>query len=115
MDNEIAVRVTVTLSADMLMKLSYWAQKHGITINQYIADAVSFSVRKNAEGYKKPTQECDRANKCCELILKTNKAVSGMNKIIISGFDTLLSVTRGYNMFLREEDGDIDLNVPFHG
>lgn len=115
MDNENAMRVTVTLSNDMLVKLGYWAQKHGITINQYIADAVAFSVKKNADGYKTLTQECERVNKCCELILKTNKAVSGMNKTIISGFDTLLSVTRGYNMFLREEDGDIDLNVPFHG
>jgi len=115
MNNENAVRVTVTLSDDMLMKLSYWAQKHGITINKYIADAVAFSVKKNAEGYKTLTQECERVNKCCELVLETNKAVSGMNKTIISDFDTLLSVTRGHNMFLREEDGDIDLNVPFHG
>jgi hypothetical protein len=113
MDNDNTVRVTVTLPADMLMRLSYWSKKHGVTINQYVADAVALSVKKNAEGYTTPTQECERVNKCCELVLAANDAVNSMNKTIISGFDTLLSVTRGYNMFLREEDGDIDVNAPF--
>lgn len=107
------VRVTATLPQDMMMTLKYWSQKKGVSINQYVADAIALSVKLNNEGYKKPTQECERVNQCRDLVLSANESVNSMTTGLITGFDTLLSVTRGYNTFLRNEDGDIDVNTPF--
>lgn len=113
MDNGNTVRVTATLPQDMMMTLKYWSQKRGVSINQYVADAIALSVKLNNDGYKTPTQECERVNQCRDLVLEANSAVNSMTKNLISGFDTLLSVTRGYNILLRNEDGDIEVNTPF--
>lgn len=105
---EDRVRITATLKPDMVVHMDYWATKHRISVNQYLADAVAKFVAWETADHTKPTRETDRTNTCVSAIDGLGQAVIGLQKSVDAGFDALALVTRGDSAFLAPEDGDLD-------
>ena len=102
------VRVTATLKSDTLVHMSYWADKHRISLNQYLADAIAKFVAWENADHTKPTKETKRLNTCVAAIDELGQSVIGLQKSVDSGFDALALATRGDSEFLAFEDGDLD-------
>lgn len=105
---ENTTRVTVTLQDDMIMKMNYWAAKKYMSANQYLAYAIERFIKWEESDHSKPTQEIQRLNTCISAVTDLNDSVRDLQHVVDSGFDSLLSVTRGDNQLLQYDDGDID-------
>lgn len=101
-------RVTATLKTDTVVRMQYWADKHHISMNQYLADAVAKFVAWETADHTKPTREAARLNDCVKAIDAFGQSVIGLQKSVDAGFDALALATRGENEFLAFEDGDLD-------
>lgn len=102
------VRVTATLKPDMLVRMTYWSDKHHVSVNQYLADAIEKFIQFENADHSKPTRETVRVNNCVKSIDELGQSVIGLQKSVYAGFDALTLVTRGDSEFLAFEDGDLD-------
>ena len=101
-------RVTASVSDDMYHMMCYWAKKHNMTINQYLVDAIEMKIAYENKDYPVSTLEQARLNQLIDAQTALSSNVESLEKIIISGFDSLLQLTRGDNYLLdHSEDGDI--------
>ena len=101
-------RVTVTLQDDMYERLVYWAEKNGISINQYLGDAIAKAIAWENQDYPLPTLEQARLNQLIDTIAVLSANVKSMESVVVSGFDSLLGLTRGDNYLLdHQEDGEL--------
>lgn len=86
----------------------YWAEKRGFSsVNEYVAEAVSEQIRRENLDYDLPTLEIARLNQLIDEVkaLSTNQA--NLERVMTSGFDSLIGLTRGDNYLLDEEDGEL--------
>ena len=100
-------RVTTTLTESDFKQLEFWAKKHGISINDYIKDAIALMIRWENKDYDLPTLEIQRLNQLVDAMAVMSANVHSLEQVITSGFDSLLGLTRGDNYLLEHEDGDI--------
>lgn len=100
-------RVTVTLDDDAFERLKYWAGKHDMSINEYLNEAIELSIRRENKDYDLPELEIQRLNQLIDVITVLSSNVKSLEDITVSGFDSLLELTRGDNYLLEAEDGEI--------
>ena len=55
-------RVTATLPMDTYKNICYWAEKHGISINQYLIEAIDMKIAYENRDYPLSTLEQARLN-----------------------------------------------------
>jgi len=103
----MAHRVTATLDDDTFERLKYWADKKELSVNEYLRDAVNQAIRFENKDYDLPELEIQRLNQLVDTMVVLSQNVKSLEDITVSGFDSLLSLTRGDNYLLEEEDGDI--------
>lgn len=96
-------RVTVTLSDDEYMQLLHWAQKHDVSINEYLHDCISHMINWEAGDYDLPTAEIQRLNQILDSFKLMSRNLSSLESVITSGFDSLIGLTRGDNYLLDED------------
>lgn len=100
-------RVTTTLTDDQYERLKYWAQKKGVSINEYLNDAIDRVIRYENKDYDLPELEIQRLNQLIDVITTLSSNVKSLEDVTISGFDSLIGLTRGDNYLLEAEDGEI--------
>lgn len=100
-------RVTTTLLDDDVQRVEYWAARRGISINEYIHDAVIEKIKRENKDYDLPTMEIARLNQLIDAMTVLSTNVQSLESIVTSGFDSLIGLTRGDNYLLNHEDGEI--------
>lgn len=100
-------RVTATLSDEEYVRAKYWADKKGITINDYIRESMIFRNKWEMGDVDLPTLEIQRLNQLIDGMTILSSNVHSLEQVITSGFDSLLGLTRGDNYLLEQVDGDI--------
>lgn len=100
-------RVTTTLTDDQYERLKYWTQKKGVSINEYLNDAIDRAIRYENKDYDLPELEIQRLNQLIDVITTLSSNVKSLEDVTISGFDSLIGLTRGDNYLLEAEDGEI--------
>lgn len=101
-------RVFIRLSPDDKQRAEYWADKRGFaSVNEYIAEAVAEQIRRENLDYDLPTLEIARLNELIDQIkaLSTNQA--NLERVVTSGFESLIGLTRGDSYLLDAEDGEL--------
>lgn len=101
-------RFTATVDDELYEHVTYWAKKRGITINELLRDALMLYVAHANKDYDLPELEIRRLNQLIDNISVLSSNVDSLEKVVVSGFDSLLSLTRGDNYLLDDVDGDID-------
>lgn len=100
-------RVTATIKEELYQQAEYWAAKKGISLNQYVAEAIQHMIQYENKDYDLPELEIARLNQLVDTITVLSSNVHSLEGVITSGFDSLLGLTRGDNYLLENEDGDI--------
>lgn len=100
-------RVTATLNGDEHAQLVYWAARKEMTINEFILYAIQLAIRHENGDYELPMLEQQRLNQILDMITVLSSNAQSLEQIVISGFDSLLGLTRGDNYLIENEDGDI--------
>lgn len=102
------LRPQVRLRPDTLTQVDYWANKHGVSRNDYMTEAIEQRIARENGDYDLPTLEIARLNQHTDLLMANTKALANLQQVVVSGFDSLLGLTRGDNYLTDEKDGELD-------
>lgn len=101
-------RFTASVDSDTYETVNYWAKKKGITVNELLREAIELYIAHQNKDYDLPTLEIQRLNQLIDTISVLSSNVNSLEKVTVSGFDSLISLTRGDNYLLDDDDGEID-------
>jgi len=105
-------RFPVRLHIDVKARLEYWADKRGYSsANEYVVDAIVEKIRRENQDYDLPTLEIARLNQVVDEMRAMSINVANLERVITSGFDSLIGLTRGDNYLLDAEDGELDVGA----
>ncbi|WP_329142971.1 hypothetical protein OIU91_04605 [Streptomyces sp. NBC_01456] len=97
----------VRLSSDDKQRAEYWAGKRGFSsVNEYVAEAVVEKIRRENLDYDLPTLEIARLNELVDQVAALAKNSANLERVVTTGFDSLIGLTRGDNYLLDDEDGE---------
>lgn len=100
-------RVTVALDDDAYETLCYWSKKRGVSINQYLSDAIDFKIAFENRDYPLPTLEQARLNQLIDVITVLSSNIKSLESSTISSLESLTGLVRGDNYLLEHEDGEL--------
>jgi predicted DNA-binding protein len=105
-------RFPVRLHKDVKARLEYWADRRGYSsANEYVVDAIVEKIRRENQDYDLPTLEIARLNQVVDEMRAMSINVANLERVITSGFDSLIGLTRGDNYLLDAEDGELDVGA----
>ncbi|MFF4410711.1 hypothetical protein [Streptomyces sp. NPDC001404] len=97
----------VRLDPDDKQRAEYWADKRGFSsLNEYVAEAVVEKIRRENHDYDLPTLEIARLNELVDQVAALAKNSANLERVVTTGFDSLIGLTRGDNYLLDDEDGE---------
>lgn len=99
-------RLTVRLTDKDFDRLSYWADKASLSINEFIPVILDRWVDIENGNYELPTLEIQRLNQLVDVVLGLSSNIQSLESVTINGFDSLLKLTKGDNYLLENEDGE---------
>ncbi|MFC8125438.1 hypothetical protein [Streptomyces sp. NPDC057302] len=98
----------VRLNPDDKQRAKYWADKRGFSsVNEYVAEAVVEKIRRENLDYDLPTLEIARLNELVDQVAALAKNSANLERVVTTGFDSLIGLTRGDNYLLDDEDGEL--------
>ena len=101
-------RRTLRLSVEDDEKLEYWARKEGYSVNAFIPVLLEQYIGIANGNYQLPTLEVQRLNQLVDSMASMSRNMQSLESIVISGFDSLLGLTRGDNYLLEsDETGEV--------
>ena len=100
-------RMTLRLSEDDYQRLQYWAKRRGLSANEYMQEALERQIWRENGDYDLPTAEVARLNQLIDAVTVLSSNVKSLEDVTVSGFDSLLGLTRGDNYLLEHEDGEV--------
>lgn len=99
-------RLTLRLSDVDYDKLSYWADKVGMSMNEFVPVILDRWVDIENGNYQLPTLEAARLNQIIDVVVGLSSNIQSLESVTINGFDSLLKLTKGDNYLLEHEDGE---------
>jgi predicted DNA-binding protein len=106
-DKAPRVRKPLRLRPDTDQRVQYWAAKAGISANAYMEEAVEEKIRRENGDYDLPTLVIARLAQLIDQMASLSTNVANLERVTVTGFDSLMGLTRGDNYLLDEEDGEI--------
>ena len=98
-------RVTTTLSDEEFATLQHWADMDEVSINDFIHEAIDFRIKWKQKDYPLEPLEVQRLNQLVDIVLTLSSNIGSLERVVVSGFDSLVGLGRGDNCLL-EEGGD---------
>lgn len=103
---EAITRTTVRLHDDDRDKLAYFAAKHDMSNNAYLAQALREKIERENGDYDLPTLEIARLHQITDEMRALTISVANLTTVVHRGFDALIGLTRGDSYLLDEGDDD---------
>lgn len=101
-------RVTTTIDMQTYERLKFWSEQHDMSINEYLRDAIELKIRHENKDFDVPNLLIQRMNQMIDAVTTLGSSTKSLEHIVVSGFDSLLGLTRGENDYLSAgEDEDI--------
>lgn len=101
------LRYRLSLSQSDYERMKYWAGKHEMSEQEYVQEALLHMIRWENKDYDLPVAEIRRLNQLIDIVMVLSQNVKNLENVTISGFESLLGLTRGDNYLLEEEDGEL--------
>lgn len=101
-------RLTLRISESCFQKLSYWADREGCSINEFVPIILDKYISIMNGNYDLPSLEIQRLNQLIESMTVMSRNMQSLETVVINGFDSLLGLTRGDNYLLEaHETGEV--------
>ena len=108
MDNEekqsFSESFRLRLPRKLNAQLGYWADLRGVSKADYIREAISGAIARENGNYDLPTLEIARLNELVDQMKALATSSANLERVVITGFDSLLSLTRGDVYTLTDDD-----------
>ena len=103
MSNKSSNRVTACLTDDDFERVKYWAEKKGMSINDFVRYSIDLAIKRENKDYDLPSLEAARLNQIIDALNALTFNTAALENIVTSGFDSLLRLTRGENYLLDDD------------
>lgn len=103
---EPMVRLNVRMPASVRDKVDYWAEKEGLSANEFIIECIDGHVARKNGDYDLPTLEQARLNQLVDAQISLASNVANLEKTVMSMASTIIGLTRGDSYLLDDEDGE---------
>lgn len=105
---ETRERTVLRQHADDKQRAAYWADRRGYSsVNEYMAEAVAEKIRRENFDYDLPTLEIARLNQLVDEVAALSRNQANLERVMTSGFDAIIGLTRGDNYLRDQEDGQL--------
>ena len=108
MDNEekqsFSESFRLRLPRKLNAQLGYWADLRGMTKSDYIREAIVGAIARENSNYDLPTLEIARLNELVDQMKALATSSANLERVVITGFDSLLSLPRGDVYTLTDDD-----------
>ena len=101
-------RVQVRVSDNTYERIKYWSESKDMSINEYLLDAIDRQIRFDNKDFDYQDIFIDKMNEIIDAIEMLKQTDDNLANIVVSGFNSLLSLTRGDNNYLRDDLEDMD-------
>lgn len=101
-------RVQVRVSDNTYERIKYWSESKDMSINEYLLDAIDRQIRFDNKDFDYQDIFIDKMNEIIDTIEMLKQTDDNLANIVVSGFNSLLSLTRGDNNYLRDDLEDMD-------
>lgn len=89
---------------ETLTRLDYWAEKHGMSRNEYVNEAIDRQFMRENLDFDVPSALVQRVNQLVAAQESTRVSMDNLVKQVHTGFESLLSLVRGDNYLNQQED-----------
>ncbi len=110
-DTKTRFRFTATVDEETYQQVMYWSKKNKLSLSELLREAIDRYIAYQNKDYDLPTLEIQRLNQLIDSISTLSSNVSSLEKVTVSGFDSLISLTRGDNYLLDAEDGELGVDI----
>jgi len=93
-------RLTLRMTETDYEKLAYWANKKGMSINEFVPVLLDQYVSIQNGDYDLPVLEIRRLNQLCEHMDVLSQNVAALENTVHSGLKSLVTMTSGDNYLL---------------
>ena len=100
-------RITATVDIDTYERMKYWAQAHGVSVNDYLRDAIDLKIAHENKDFQVPSLLVNRMNQTIDGMAVLSSNVKALERIVTSGFNSLLGLTRGENYLMEDDNGEV--------
>lgn len=99
--------VRVRLAPDTRARVEYWARRHDVSEQEYMAGAIEQRIARENADYDLPTAEQHRLTQLVDSQLSLVTRLDNFEEIFVSTMSSMMELARGDNMLRDEVDGDI--------
>lgn len=111
-ENKERYRFTASVDETTYERVKYWAKKKKLSVNDILREAIDLYISYQNKDYDLPSLEIRRLNQLTDGFAVLSSNIESLEKIVTSGFNSLISLTRGDNYLLDDDSGDLDDDVP---
>ena len=101
-------RVTATVDLKTFERLNFWADAEGVSINQFLNEAIDLAIDFKNHRYPMTTIMEARVNQLVDAVERNTSELRALSRTAVSGFESLVGLTRGDNYLLENESGEIE-------
>ena len=99
-------RVSFALPKELLLAIDQWAKEYGCSRTEFIILALERQVDWSNKNFDIPSAMEKRINQLIDTIIVLSENVKSLEDLTISGFDSLVNLTRGDNYLLEETEDE---------
>ena len=105
-DAGVMVRLNVRMPQAIREKVAYWAEKEGLSANDFIIECIEGHIARANGDYDLPTLEQARLAQLVDAQVVLASNVANLQKTVESMAGTIIGLTRGDSYLLDDEDGE---------
>lgn len=103
-------RVTLRMNEDVYERMRYWSEREGLSINDYVAAAVEDAVARDSGAMPEYNDLfLGRFNQLIDMVGDVSSKLDNQAVVINHGLDTMVSIARGDDNMLLDDDIDGEL------
>lgn len=96
-------QMTLRMHPDLHTQIQYWANRRGVSMADYVTDAVTTAIGRENGDYDLPTLEMQRLARIEAVVVSLSHDVNNLNDSTRTSLDTLINLTRSSNYFTDSE------------
>lgn len=100
-------RVALRLHPDTYERVSYWADRKGVSRNEWMADAIEGAIDRVNNNYDLPTLELQRTNQLIDLVQSLSANVASLEVTVRAMANSLIGLAKGDSYLFDDDTGDL--------
>lgn len=101
-------RTTIRLSSELYQQVKYWAEKNGMSVNDYLLNCIDYYIKRENCDYDLPTLETARLNQLIDRMESLSENMKSLESVVTDGFGSLIKLAEGDSYLLDEDGSDVN-------